>query len=766
MAEVTYDEFLKGKVIRQTSHGKETDASLLHPLLFPFQRDITVWAIRKGCAAIFLDTGLGKTFIQLEWARLIGKRALIIAPLSVARQTVKEALKIDIEVTYVRDQSDIDEDGLFITNYEMIDKFDFSQFDAVVLDESSILKSLSGKTRKKLTKVCENVPYRLCCTATPAPNDYTELGNHAEFLGICKTSEMLAMFFINANKEHTFVYNDTAYRRKGTNKGGQEWRLKHHAEEPFFHWLSSWAVAMIKPSDLGYDDAGFELPPLNIYPIFESAEYNPTDRLFFTHIRGIKEASEIRRQTAPARLERLQEIVSGLDEQWIVWVGLDKESEMVSEALDGAIEVKGSHSPEFKAQAFEDFQDGKYRVLVTKPRIGGFGMNFQNAHKMAFFGLNYSWEQYYQCVRRQWRYMQKYPVDVHIIMSDIEDAIYQNVMRKDAMAKRLRQKLIEQVQQYERMEIGMKEIEEASYTQDIATGEGWTLMLGDACERLREMENDSIDLSIYSPPFADLYTYTDSERDLGNSRDWPEFFEHYGFIIREVLRITKPGRLTCVHTSDIPALAQKDGYIGIKDFPGEVIRAYEREGWIFHGRAFIQKNPQAQAIRTHSKGLLFVQLRKDSSDSRPALIDQILIFKKPGDNKVSVNPVANKEMDNDVWVEWAHGIWLGVHESDTLQYARARGEDDEKHICPLQLGTIERCIKLYSNPGEVVLSPFAGIGSEGYQAVRFGRRFVGIELKQSYYNEAVKNLKKAGIESRTVDLFEWAEMQTATDDTR
>lgn len=279
--------------------------------------------------------------------------------------------------------------------------------------------------------------------------------------------------------------------------------------------------------------------------------------------------------------------------------------------------------------------------------------------------------------------------------------------------------------------------------QEERTGRGWTLKLGDSCERLKEMADDTVSLSVFSPPFADLYTYSNSPRDLGNSKDWTEFFAHYRFIVREVLRVTKPGRLSCVHVSDIPAMAQKDGYIGVKDFPGEVIRAHQGEGWVFHGRAFVQKNPQAQAIRTHSQALLFVQLNKDSAKSRPALIDQILIFKKPGENAVPVRPVENGEMDNEMWIEWAHGVWLGIQESNTLQFGGARDADDEKHICPLQLGTIERCIKLYSNRDELVLSPFAGIGSEGYVSLLNGRRFIGIELKPSYFSSALANLERA-----------------------
>jgi DNA modification methylase len=751
-----YSTFLATKRIHADLRGIDADPSDINPILFPFQRDLVVWALRKGRAAVFADCGLGKTFIQLEWARLIGGPGIIIAPLSVARQTAREARKLGIDAHYTRDGSDL-VDGVNITNYEMVERFDFSLFRWVVLDESSILKALTGSTRQSLTRLCESVPYRLACTATPAPNDHVELGNHAEWLGICTEAEMRATFFINANKEHTFILDGKAYTKKGSNAAGTEWRLKHAAEKPFFHWLASWAITLTKPSDLGYCDEGFTLPPLEIRPHFVAADATPEGQLFFTHLHGIADRSNVRRQTLDARLAKLRELIENDPDQWIVWVGLDEESLAAAATLPGAIEVKGSDSPEYKAEAFETFQDGKHRVLVTKVRIGGFGMNFQNAHKMAFLGLSDSWEAWYQAIRREWRFRQDHPVTAHVILSENEAEVYQNVMRKDAMATRLRRGLIEQIHTYEEDELRMRATESEAVTNETERGENWTAMHGDSCVRLGEIADNTVDLSVYSPPFADLFTYTDSPRDLGNSRGWPEFFGHYRFIIREVLRVTKPGRITCVHTSDIPAMAGRDGYIGIKDFPGEVVRAYEAEGWTFIGRAYVQKNPQAQAIRVKSKALLFVQLRKDSADSRPALIDQVLMFKKTGENAVPITPVQNGEMDNETWIEWAHGIWLGIRETDTLQVAAGRGEGDEKHICPLQLGTIERCVKLYSNPGELILSPFMGIGSEGYTTVKFGRRFVGCELKDSYFRAAVNNLRRAESANSATDLFSLAE---------
>ena len=741
----TYTEFLTTKQHKINSCGKECIRGNIHPMLFDWQKDIVAWAVRKGRCAIFLDTGLGKTFIQLEWAKSLGENTLIIAPLSVARQTVREAKKIDVDVRYVRSGAEITEgQKLWITNYEMADQFDFRRFGAVVLDESSILKSIGGKTRQKLTNLCRDVPYRLCCTATPAPNDYIELGNHTEFLGICKQSEMLAMFFINANKEHTLVYEGTVYRKKGHNKDGTEWRLKHHAEQHFFAWLASWAITMTMPSDLGYDNDGFMLPTLTVTPVYIRGDYKPADQLFFTHLQGISDRAKVRSSTIDSKLSKLKEISDGCDGQLIVWCGLDGESKVAAAELGSdALEVKGSDSIEYKVKTLEDFQDGKFKVLVTKGKIAGFGMNFQNASDMIFFGINDSWEMFYQGIRREWRYGQTKPVNVFVIMHEVEAQIYQNIMRKDAMAKRLKAKLIEQIKDYEKGELGLDTQLSEDYEEQTKVRDDWIAMQGDSCKRLPEIPENSIDLSVYSPPFADLFTYTASERDLGNSQGWGEFFGHYAFIIREVLRVTKPGRLTCVHTSDIPAMQQRDGYIGLRDFPGEVIRAYEKEGWIFTGRAFVQKNPQAQAIRVKSKALLFVQLRKDSSDSRPALVDQILLFKKPGENVIPVTPVEHGELDNETWIEWANGIWLGIHETDTLQFSKARGVDDEKHICPLQLGTIERCIKLYSNPGEMVLTPFGGIGSEAYMAVKLGRKATLIELKPEYYRVAVQNLEKA-----------------------
>lgn len=754
-----YNDFIKSKGTRNKAIGVVINKNLINNKLFQFQKDVCLWALKKGRAAIFLDTGLGKTFIQIEWARLISKKTLIIAPLSVARQTIREAKKIDVDVIYVRHQSEVNGNQIYITNYEMIEEFDAAEFDAVVLDESSILKSIDGKTRRKLIDMFRETPYKLACTATPAPNDQSEIGNHAEFLGICNMNEMLAMFFVHANKVSEIALEDgRVLKTKQAGSNGQEWRLKNHARSKFYEWMASWSMSLRKPSDLGYADDGYILPELNINPIFIDVDYVPDGQIFFTGLSGIQDRHRVRKVTLKDRVRAAADLVNVSEEQWLIWCGLNEEGDALEKSIPGSVQVKGQDDTEHKIISIQSFQDNNNRVLITKPKIAGFGMNFQNAHNMIFVGLGDSWETYYQCIRRQWRFGQTKPVNVYIVLSEAEREIYDNVKQKEAIANRMTNELIALVKDYEKEEIigdGSNDFD-FTYKERTVETKNFKAMLGDSCIRMKELESGSIDLSVYSPPFADLYTYSASELDLGNSHNWDEFFSHYDYIIRELLRITKQGRLTCVHTADIPAMSTRDGYIGMRDFPGAVILAYEKAGWIFVGRAIVAKNPQAQAIRTKAKALLFTQLRKDSSESRPAILDQILIFKKPGDNLVPVTPVENGEIDNEKWIDWAGGIWLGIHESDTLQYTTARDINDEKHICPLQLGTIERCIKLYSNPGEVVFTPFMGIGSEAYQAIKFGRKAIGIELKESYYNIAIKNLEGAEGIYAGHDLFSYS----------
>lgn len=292
------------------------------------------------------------------------------------------------------------------------------------------------------------------------------------------------------------------------------------------------------------------------------------------------------------------------------------------------------------------------------------------------------------------------------------------------------------------------------YITDTETGANWTAMLGDSCERLAEIEDNSIDMSVCSPPFASLFVYSPSLRDLGNSSSRGEFFEHYRFIIDHQLRVTKPGRIACIHVQQLTTTKSTHGVIGMTDFRGEVVRAFIDAGWIFHGEITVDKDPQAQAIRTKAQALMFGTLKRDSSMTRPALADYLLLFRKPGDNEIPIH--GGESVTNDEWIEWARPVWLGIRETNTLNTRAAKDNNDEKHIAPLQLDFIERCVKLWSNPGELVLSPFMGIGSEGYVSVKLGRRFIGCELKPSYWRQAVTNLRAIESEITAPSLFDGA----------
>jgi DNA modification methylase len=714
---MNYEHFLQTKAIRDVPTGKPCEPSQVNPMLFDFQRLIVAWAVKRGRAAIFADCGLGKTLMQLEWARLVGGRCLILTPLAVSSQTIREAAKIGLRANYAHDQSEAC--GQYtITNYERVEKFDAGAFDSVVLDESSILKSFDGKTRTILIEKFADTPYRLCCTATPAPNDHAELANHAEFLGVMSRVEMLATFFVHDE---------------------QDWRLKGHAQDAFWRWLVSWAVCIRKPSDIGCDDTRFLLPKLNVRQVEVLTNFRQDGMLFGHDVAGIQGRIQARRNTIDARVAAASRLCNDSKEQWLVWCGMNKESEALGKAIAGAVEVSGNDSAEDKEARLLGFVDGQHRALVSKPSICGFGMNFQNCRNVVFVGLSDSYEQYYQAVRRCWRFGQKREVNVWLVTADVEGVVVSNIKQKEQEAEEMQQSMVEHMRELETEEVAGLKRQSTAYIKDTASGDGWTLNLGDTCEWTPQMADESVDFSICSPPFASLYTYTNTERDMGNSKDAEEFFTHYRFLLSHWLRVMKPGRLAAVHVAQIPAMLSRDGYIGMKDFRGDVVREHIAAGWIYHGEVCVDKNPQAQAIRTKAKGLTFTQLEKDASWMRPALADYVLLFRKPGENAVAVKPDVTREQ----WIEYAHPCWYGIHETHTLNVAEARDEKDERHICPLQLDLIDRAIRLWSNNGELVFSPFAGIGSEGYQALINGRRFIGNELKANYWRVACENLRRA-----------------------
>jgi superfamily II DNA or RNA helicase len=720
----SYQEFLESKRVLDAPSG--FDPKSLNLQLFDFQKDIVRWALRRGRAAIFADCGLGKTPMQLEWANQVcantlGK-CLILTPLAVSYQTVEEGRKFGIDVNMCRTNEDVNQ-GINVTNYEKLEHFNCSQFNAVVLDESSILKNYSGKFRNKIIEVFAKTPYRLACTATPAPNDYMELGNHAEFLGVLSRTEMLSMFFVHDGGETS------------------KWRLKGHAESDFWKWLSSWAVYIRKPSDLGYSDQSFKLPELNTIKHRLNCDKATPGYLFAVPGESLNDQRAIKRASIADRVAECAELVNASNEHWVVWCELNDEANMLEQMILDSVQVAGSDDPEKKETRLLDFSHGKVRVLITKPSIAGHGMNWQHCRNMAFVSLSHSYESFYQAIRRCWRFGQERPVNAHVITMNTEDPIVENINRKQQEADRMAESLVEHMSELNKENIKGTKREQSVYKQDLESGEGWSMMLGDSVELCAGLEKDTFDYSIFSPPFASLYTYSNSERDMGNCVRHETFSEHFEFLVKELYRIIKPGRLLSFHCMNLPHSKERDGFfIGIRDFRGELVRMFVKAGWIFHSEVCIWKDPVTAMQRTKAIGLLYKQLRKDSALSRQGIPDYLVTMRKPGANAEPITktyesfPVA-------VWQRYASPVWFDINPSRTLQSMRE--EKDERHICPLQLEVIDRALELWTNPDDLVLSPFAGIGSEGYESLKMGRRFVGIELKEAYFNQAVKNLKRA-----------------------
>ena len=438
-----YMTFLAGKRPTVPDAGFRVAPDELHADLLPHQRAIVAWALRKGRCAVWADTGLGKAFIALEWSRQLlargqAKRVLILAPLAVAQQFVREGTKWGVPVTYARDGSQAI-DGVTVSNYERLHLFDASTFEAVVLDESSVLKAFTGETKRALVKTFRNTRYRLCCTATPAPNDIIELCNHADFLSVMTQQEMLAKFFTP----------------RGSDDGSTgQYRLKSHAHRDFYRWLASWAIACKLPSDLGYPDDGYVLPALSIEAHFVAVGWAPDGHLFFTELKGVTERAKVRRTTVDSRVEAAVQIVNAEPaEQWLLWYGRLDEARGLAKALPGAEIVQGSDSVDRKEDLLRRFADGEVRVLITHPSIAGFGLNFQSCARMAFVGLSDSYESYYQSIRRSWRFGQVRPVTAHIVLTEPERAIYNNVLRKEQEAGVLTRELVAAMAEFEVQEL-------------------------------------------------------------------------------------------------------------------------------------------------------------------------------------------------------------------------------------------------------------------------------------------------------------------------
>ena len=712
-----YKDFLQTKQKAHIQSGFDITENELNNNLFLFQKFIVQRALKAGKYAIFADCGLGKTLMQLSWAYEVTKatngKVLILAPLAVVEQTKQEAKKFNIEI-----------DCIDADNYEQLDNIDCSIYSGVVLDESSILKNFEGATKQLIIDNFKLTPYKLACTATPSPNDPMELGNHSEFLDVMSRNEMLAMYFVHDGGE-------TA-----------KWRLKGHAVKLFYQFIGTWAIMLNKPQDIGFEMIGYALPTLNIIDRQIVTPKRDNGSLFND---AIISATNFNAELRATKHERLNEVVkiinSRPDENFIVWIKQNEEGEMLKKLLPDAVEVKGSDSNEWKRDKLLGFANNEFRILITKTKIASFGMNYQNCRNQIFASLDFSFEGLYQAIRRSYRFGQKNEVNIYLITTDTMANVKQSIDNKQKQFELMQDEMSKAIN----ANLNNKLMTTTNYDLEEVKNEWYSIKRGDCVQLIKEIPDESIGLSVFSPPFAELYTYSSHLEDMGNSKDYKEFLTQFGFLIKELYRVLMSGRNVAVHCMDLPIQKGKEGFIGLRDFSGMILKAFQDAGFIYASRVTIWKDPVVEMQRTKALGLLHKQVKKDSTMSRVGIPDYVMIFRKDGERS---NPVTNTDLPVDLWQKYASPVWMDIDYGNTLQgYRNGRNENDEKHICPLQLDTIERLIHLYSNKGDTVFTPFMGIGSEVYQAVKMQRKGIGFELKESYYDLASKNLSSC-IESK------------------
>lgn len=778
------------------------------PHLFDYQAWIVTRAVERERFAIFADTGLGKTAMQLEWARLVterhGGRTLIVAPLNVCRQTIAEAARFYGERMPVADLTDrrtladwLDGGtGVGITNYEKFDGRDLGEIDtdagnlkyqqgdtlavgAVILDESSMLKSF-GTRKFAVMRAFDGVRYKLACSATPAPNQRTEFAQHALFLGqVRSTTEYLTAYFVN---------------RDG------DWDFKPHAFDAWVANLASWAVFVRDPKAWGFADHLSEMRPLTEnfpqVPLtpeqmqaarrYETGEQpslfgaTPGGVTSRTKMMQIAHGFELDGGKVAARYPThkpawIADLVNGqhADDAVIVWVTFDEEGDQLAELIGPhAVHLSGKTKATERDRIVEQFRTDHPdapRVLILKPSMFGFGVNLQSCAVQVFSTITDSFERYYQCVRRSHRYGQTRPVVVYVPLTQLDDAICQNTMNKQSTfvtdARTLEDAVVQRLRPRDTSEVRVTDTT-PMVELDRASGETWTLIHGDSVAHLPTVPPHTFDMAVFSPPFAALYAYSKALGDMGNVRADSEFRLQWQWFAEAMLPTIKPGRIVAVHCKEIIRFANTHGYRHCYDFPSDLREGMVAAGFRYQRRITIWKNPQLEATRNKETSLLHVTALRDAANSFPQTGEYLMVFSAPGDNETPVThersahsferhtewmntiwnePAEPADHEAEMWRQWADpdgsgSVWRGIRETDVLTARTAKETPDEKHVCPLQLGLIERAVSLWTNPGELVLSPFAGIGSEGWASLGIGRRFYGVELKESYYRQAAKNL--------------------------
>lgn len=765
-----YLDFLKTKQKEFISSGFEIAESKLNPMLFDFQKFTVKRALKAGKYAIFANTGQGKTPMQLEIAHQVFKKTkkqvLILAPLAVAGQTIEQGVKFGIEVKWFTENSPIS-----IANYDQLENIDCEKYGCVCLDESSILKNEQGKYRNLLIERFKKTPYKFCFSATPSPNDPMELGNHSEFLDAMNYNEMLAMFFVNDQQQT------------------QKWRLKGHAVGRFYEFVSTWSIMYSHPKDIGFEAPGFDLPELEIIEMQVSTPL-PEGVMFPGLAVNATDYNQSLRETEYERIKKTIEIVNSIPktEPIIIWTKQNDEAKNIYNNLKSlgfdCRNVQGSDSNEKKESDLLGFAHNEFQILITKQSIASQGLNYQNCGFQIFNSIDFSFEQTYQAIRRSWRFGRVGKVTCWMVTTDRMINVIKILQDKQKSFESMQIEMVKAVTK----NISGQLTKYAMNSEDLKT-ENFLLMRGDCVQRIKYVPDNSVDLIIFSPPFADLYTYSNYVEDMGNVTGYDQFVEQFRYLASELKRVIKPGRIIAIHCMNLPTQKGRDGYIGLRRFPDMISDMFESIDMFLHSDFTIWKDPLLAAVRTKTIGLAHKQVKKDMSIIRAGIADRVLCFKTKEDNDVPIQlddirftyyvPMhqydtfpksvegfnefwgydqeskysKTEQYSQHVWQRYASPVWMDIDVTNTLQYMNARDNNDEKHICPLQLGVIERIILLYSNRGETVLSPFGGIGSEGYQALKMGRKSISIELKESYFEINKRNHISAIEQNGQLSMF-------------
>lgn len=751
---MNYEEFLETKKTRVIDSGFEINQSELNKNLFDFQKHIVQKALSMGRYAIFADCGLGKTIMQLEFAHQVTIKTespvLILAPLAVINQTINEGVKFGIQCERLK--SDVFGSGIYIINYEQLDNINCDQFTGVILDESSILKNFTGKYKKKIIESFKKTQYKLACTATPSPNDINEIGNHSEFLNILDAQDMRSKWFVR-------------------DEGMNNYRLKAHAKESFYGWVSSWATMICTPQDIGFDAKGYNLPDLNYIEKMIETDVKSDYAMFNDTSVDATSFNRELKFTMIKRLDEVAKIVNESTENWIIWINQNEEEKQLKKLIPDAVVVNGSESNEAKSEKLIGFANNEFRVLVTKKKIAQFGLNYQNCHNQVFAALDFSFEGLYQSIRRSYRFGQKETVNIYLITTDTMTNVIKSINKKQKQFTEMQNEMNKFINAES---FGLKN----SYEFDEIKTDDYWLMKGDSCQEIKRIPDNSVDLIIFSPPFSSLFTYSNYIHDMGNNENHDEFFKQYQFLLKDLYRILKPGRLMVCHTKDLAVYKNSSGYTGLYNFTKEHDSAVEAIGFKYHSKINIWTDPVLEMQRTKTQRLLYKQLRKDSTYTGVGLPEYCTVYRKWEGNEEDWTPVNNKNTDNfplDTWQEWAsptwpipksdidhyeevlksfkHKTWTDIRRTDVLNNREGTDMGDEKHIAPLQLSVIRRCVQMWSNVGETVFTPFLGIGSEVYEAVKLERKGIGIELKDSYFEVAKKNVQKALSKRDQLTLF-------------